>query len=114
VFHSATLALRSKTRDRQRFPLVYAENKSYGFERNLLGIRPEGLLMSAVACVTLGLAVLIELVLRTPLQLTPLCVALGATCLLAGFWTWWPTPARVRSAGDRYAEQLIDAAADID
>jgi hypothetical protein len=43
------LALRSKSTDHTAFPLAFAENKNYGFERNLLGIRLEGLVASSAS-----------------------------------------------------------------
>lgn len=113
VYDTATLALRSKTGDRERFRLVYAENKGYGFERNLLGIRREGLLTSVTSVSTLALAAMVELVWGTVLRPNPLFLALTAACLLTVFWSTWPSPGRVRSAGDRYAERLIDAAGEL-
>src|SRR6266849_6544320 len=35
VYSSCVLFLRENTRDRKRFPLVFAENVNYGFRRNL-------------------------------------------------------------------------------
>src|SRR5205085_2207690 len=39
VIDGAVTALREHTRDSARFPLVFAENRNYGFERNMLAVR---------------------------------------------------------------------------
>lgn len=46
VYDSAVRWLREKTRDRKRYDLIFKENVSYGFRRNLYGLRPVGLLLS--------------------------------------------------------------------
>ena len=111
TYQAAILILRSKTGDHARFPTVFAELKGYGFERNLLGIKPEGLVLSGFATLALGVAAIIDALRDTSLNLTSLTIAFVAAALLVIFWTTWPNPRRVRRAGDKYAERLIDAAA---
>ena len=46
VYGSAIRWLREQTRDRKRYPLVFEENVSYGFRRNLYGLKPIGLCLA--------------------------------------------------------------------
>jgi hypothetical protein len=110
----ATVAtLRQKTYDHAAFPLIFAENKSYGFERNLLGVRPEGIAIASIgflgAATGWGLRAFDGFNANAPALLGGALVCL----LLLIFWFVWPTKQRVRNAGDLYAEQLLDAAANL-
>jgi hypothetical protein len=111
IYKAAIATIRQKTYSHDAFPLVFAENKSYGFERNTLAIRAEGLAISVV-----GLVVAIFGWRRAAsghLSANPSAL-LGAAIiilLLVAFWIIWPTKRRVRSAANLYAEQLLDAAA---
>lgn len=40
--------LRTKTRDTKKFPILFADLCSYGYRRNLLGLKPVGLLLNLV------------------------------------------------------------------
>lgn len=106
---AAVSTLRQRTNDHSAFPLVFAENKNYGFERNLLAVRSEalgfsvaGLAVSAAGWAAAG---------SHHLYANVTAVAVGAIANLALmiFWLTWPTKARVRAAGDLYAAQLLDA-----
>ena len=43
AYESAVRWLREKTRNRKRYALIFKENVSYGFRRNLYGLKPVGL-----------------------------------------------------------------------
>src|SRR5690606_25170158 len=49
IYAAGTNLLRELTRDRIRFPLVFAENTTYGFRRNALGLKPIGIATSLAA-----------------------------------------------------------------
>jgi hypothetical protein len=113
LIETGIAVLRERTRGKDRFPLVFAENKNYGFERNLLAMRWIGVLSSVIGgaalltVIGLGIAgvvhhTLLELVLG-------LAVDLG---LLAA-WLWYPTEQRVRDAAVKYAGTLLDAAVNV-
>jgi hypothetical protein len=56
--------LRERTRDQKKFKLVFEENVTYGFRRNLLGLKWPGLILNvAVVVVCLG-----SLLLRLPIS----------------------------------------------
>lgn len=108
-YRAAVDQLRELTRDRQRFPLIFAENRNYGFERNLLAMKPPGLVV--VGCA--GLAVLIGIALQIGdlwhASLRDLAITLLAIAAVFIFWLVYPTKERVRAAGEIYAERLLDA-----
>lgn len=110
VYKAAVLTIRSKTTDHARFPLVFAENKSYGFERNLLGVKTEGLVASGVCVLGPAGALILAILGPAPLDPTSLGLAFAANTVILVFWTIWPTSKRVEDAGTRYAERLLDAA----
>ena len=107
VYEAAVVYLRERTRNREKFPLVFEENCNYGFRRNLWGMKPigVGIALLAVAAVTviasgrLGLA-------AQPAALA----AVGALNLLvAVLWIFWFTPKWVKIAADAYADRLLGA-----
>jgi hypothetical protein len=112
-YHAAVLVLRSRTNDQNRFRTVHAENRGYGFERNLLGIRTEGLVLSTVAVTALATGTIITSLTDTQLNLSSLIIALVIAAAFVLFWARWPKPHRVRRAGDRYAQRLVDAASEL-
>lgn len=85
--------------------LVQHENRSYGFNRNMLGMKPIGLALSVLAVVVLAVAALVG----EPTVL-PVLAGLAACVGLVACWTLWPTEDRVRDAGMRYARQLFISA----
>jgi fatty acid desaturase len=89
------------TRNRDDFPLVFDENKEYGFRRNTLGLRTAGM---AVAAVTFVLAAGLTL-LVSPWFLLNMLIG------LAVFAWWWHavSPNWVRQPADLYAIRLLDA-----
>ncbi len=53
VYESCVRFLRERTRDQEKFPLVFAENVNYGFRRNLWAMKPIGFpaaLVGIVGC----------------------------------------------------------------
>ena len=110
-YEGATAWLLARTRDRDRFGLLFQENISYGFRRNLWGLKPLGLASGAVAiAVVLGfeskaysmglLATLTTLSVRGWVG-----IAAGISHVLVFVFViradW------VRVAADAYAQQLL-------
>jgi hypothetical protein len=102
--------LRARTRDRQKFPLVFRENVNYGFRRNTYALRWYGVAVAAAA-VTINVA---------RLDLTPLpdwaddeqlrAASGAALSLLASiFWLFVVTPRWVRAAAESYSRALLSA-----
>jgi len=105
---SAVKWLIENTRDRRRFSLVFEENVSYGFRRNLLGLRPVG---SAIAiAVTLWFAYRTYSGLSDPLN--PGWREIAAIAMIVIITLWWTkvvTQRWVRDAADAYARALLAA-----
>ena len=109
TYGSAVRWLRDRTRDRQRFNLVFTENVSYGFRRNLYGLRWIGRTVASLCVVVnsgslyywagvpggpnsiLGIATL------------GFSVAMTVVWFVAGKQQW------VRDAADGYARALLAA-----
>jgi hypothetical protein len=104
--------LREKTRDRDRFPLVWAEVKNYGFERNFYGMREVGIAIAVVS----SAATLSVTVWRATdhQQIKVVLVGAVADLVLLFAWTVLPSEARTRSTADKYARQLLQAAVVLD
>ena len=105
--------LRERTRDRQRFPIVFDANVGYGFRRNILGLRLIGAAVSATAAaagiIGLVLVALGNLDRPIPGLLVAVLVAASATVLWLRADEEW-----VRVQAVRYAEALLAAGEAID
>jgi hypothetical protein len=109
VYESAISYLREQTRDRKVFPLVFTENCTYGFHRNLLAVRPFSIAVSAFASV--ALIALISANLRAlDFSWTDLAIGLLICVALLCYWCVYPTERRVRAAAEIYAQRLLDSA----
>jgi len=106
VFRTCTNFLREKTRDRERFPLVFAENINYGFRRNLWAMKPAGLLISALATVVSVLPIFIA---PSGVSYPVLVVAIGLNICLFVFWILRIKRDWVRMPAEEYARQLFAA-----
>jgi hypothetical protein len=108
VYDAYTKFLIAKTRDRQRFPLVFEENINYGFRRNLWGTRPAGLLLSL-----LGTCVAAVGLFATWAAENPIFAAWAAVLILnASFVAWWSIRINadwVFIPAKAYAERLMEA-----
>jgi hypothetical protein len=107
-YDEAIAALRERTRDKDRFQLVFAENVDYGFRRNSLGLKKVALV---VALAALALAVALVAWRRHQGQDEWLPWAIVIAISLAAALYWWRivTPDWVRRAAERYADRLLEA-----
>jgi hypothetical protein len=109
IYETATGVLRVRTHaDRDRFPLVHAELASYGFRRNLVGLKPYAV---AVAVGTLLLTIAVGAVLlafhhRAGVSSLVLPLVVNAVALVG----WWRiSDAWVRPVAEAYADRLLDS-----
>ncbi len=106
VYESCGRFLRERTRDKQRFPLVFKELVSYGLRRNLWGMKPSGLIVALIGLVASTVPVVTTLSDRV----TPAAVV--ASLLSLFLLVWWAlriSPDWVRLAGFAYARALLAA-----
>lgn len=96
------------TRDRKDFPLVFENLADYGFRRNLLGLKPLGLLIAVVSFLLCLYLVLVNWDVKEPSTVAIVAAVLALGILL--MWTFWVNEKAVRIAAERYARSLLEAA----
>jgi hypothetical protein len=107
--------LRENTRDTKKFRVLFNENIGYGFRRNLLGLRPSGLLLNAVIVLTCAGT----LWYRHPIDLDnsftdALIVVIIAAAIHASYLGFAVTEDSVFDAARLYARQLLLSAEQLD
>lgn len=110
IYAAAIARLRGLTRDRKRFPLLFTENRNYGYERNLLAMRPLGLLASAVTCCFLLACIALTIAGLLSIRSDDPVIGSIATAVIFVGWLLIPSPANVRRIAEDYASQLAEAA----
>lgn len=108
-YDAAAALLREETRDRHRFPLVFEELCSYGFRRNLWGLKPLGLAAVALALSLTGAAFAAHLRGMTEVALPPVLAGIGLHLLLSLVWVFRITPDWPKPAAYSYADALLAA-----
>ena len=120
-YEAAVTVLRSATRDKSKFPLVFTENCNYGFRRNLWGMKPYGLtvaIVSTMCCWTLVVVAGDLLSVGTwnaDLAKSPdpalVMRLVGATVNTAvtAVWAFVVRPGWVRPVAEAYAQRLFEA-----
>lgn len=108
-YNSAVIWLRENTRDPSRFPLILKENISYGFRRNLYGLKPFGL----TTCI-LAFGVSVYFIWGTsPESIFGREILKSLYILVAFFFIlWWSfavTKEWVKSAAISYSRALLAA-----
>lgn len=109
-YETAVAEVRELARDRAKFPLVFAETRNFGFERNLLGMRPAGVIVAGAACIVLVAGLVLASAANIAVSIASVAIALLVSVALLAIWIWVPTEQRVRRVGFRYAERLLDSA----
>lgn len=112
-YASATSWLLAQTRDRNRFGLLFSENVSYGFRRNVWALKPWALVLDAIVIAVAGTQIA-GLWTGSAGNWTAdsgatswIVVALAAAH--AGIYATKIRPEWVRSAAESYARQLLAA-----
>jgi hypothetical protein len=83
------------------FDVVHSENISYGYRRNILGIKPYGL---AILCVALAIAVAAFFFNREPY------IEFCGIVVVGAYLIFGVTEAALQRAADEYSKRLLDAA----
>jgi hypothetical protein len=89
-----------------KFALVFEENCSYGFRRNLWGMKPAGLFFSAVGLLLAAAVIIVQL--RAHHAVSAVSYT-GAACIIALllFWLTWCSSDWVKLSADAFAERLM-------
>lgn len=108
VYASCCDWLREATRDRARFALLFEENVSYGFRRNLWAMKGAGVL-TAILGILAGFA---RIALDLSRNVDPAIESLSVFALSTILLVWWVgriSRAWVAVAADAYARRLLAA-----
>lgn len=105
IYETCVKYLLARTRDHQRFRLIYKENVSYGFRRNLWGLKPFGvigsilgILLTAGYCWYSGTVVTAEI-----------AIVLALHIVIVALWGLVVRPSWVRVPADAFASRLLEA-----
>lgn len=128
IYDTCTQFLLAKTRDHNKFFLIYEENCNYGFRRNLLGMKPLGIVTSSIGVIFIGVQCTskiglfnmftnwrIDSLTQTGMNLQfSSCPPLSLVCLLVSFfllitWLIWINSSWVKGAADAYAIRLLES-----
>ena len=111
AIEAAVACIRELTRDDSRFYLVQAENRSYGFRRNVYATRIVGRVVVFLGLlVILGFALWPTLHGRQPDLQTAYVFGFVIDALIALGWFVLPSSGWVRQIADKYAYQLLQGA----
>jgi hypothetical protein len=107
LYDAAVARFRELRRDKKRFPLIFAENCSYGFRRNLFGLRIVGVSLALAVALASATLFVFSLFGRETIAISGLLFSLGVALAALAFCAWLVTPRWVREAADAYAERLL-------
>jgi hypothetical protein len=105
VYEACARFLIGRTRDRKQFSLIFKENVSYGFRRNLWGLKALGLSLALVGLFALALRAWLEL----PVISTDVVVGSVLTFVVILVWIFVVTPDWVRIPAEAYAARLLES-----
>ncbi|MDP9201127.1 MAG: hypothetical protein M3P26_04240 [Gemmatimonadota bacterium] len=112
AYETAVAVLRSRTQDSTKFPRVYSENVSYGFRRNVYGLRRWGV-GSCAATLFCCLAAVAPLYRSGGIPAT-MVLALPLVAAASALWLWRRVnTAWVKVPADAYAERIMHAASEL-
>ena len=111
-YQSCTEELIRRTRDQKKYPLVFKGLVEYGFRRNLLGLKTLAIPLAIASFAGAGWTGYVNWS-TTEGPAVPIGVALVTAGLLLT-WMTWVTERTVKTAANRYARFLIEAALDQD
>ncbi|MDB6454201.1 hypothetical protein [Falsirhodobacter sp. 20TX0035] len=108
-YRSAGTWLRDNTRDTSLFSLLFAENVTYGFRRNLLGLKPISLFFNLVVFLTCSLIIYLKPPYFSAQEqiVEKLIITMAAAFLHSAYMVFAVNKDSVRDASKAYGRQLI-------
>jgi hypothetical protein len=108
AYEAAVFRLRERTREAEKYPLVFKENVSYGFRRNLWALKPTGICLAGAS--TLACAAKIAMANFTEWTIESHAVIAFVACVvLLVWWLMAITKTWVRTPAFEYAKRLLGA-----
>lgn len=108
IYDAAVDWLRRHTRSSSQYPLVYAENVSYGFMRNLYGVKPLGVVVCILSMGVVGIALSFSTPCGFQVNFGLLIAALVIQAILLAYWLGHVGPSAVRIPAEGYARALLE------
>lgn len=109
IYEACSTYLRIQTRDTKKFPLIFEENCSYGFRRNLWGMKPIGILTTTIGLAIILFFVSYKLIIRSGLFPWKALFCIVINILLMLVWVFWLKADCIRIPAEAYAERLLEA-----
>jgi hypothetical protein len=108
IYQAWSTYIRVNTRDTKKYALLFNENVSYGYRRNLWGLRPWGIITSTLSCLIAAAWCVREY--RTSADISiELLAATALALIFLVLWIFRFTSTWVRVPADAYAERLAEA-----
>ncbi|WP_143593699.1 hypothetical protein [Synechococcus sp. 1G10] len=108
VYSAWSQYLRANTRDTTKYPLLFQENVSYGYRRNVWGLRPIGISVSLLCSLIAGWRLLFIHEATGEID-QGLAGALTVSFLFLALWLFRFTSDWVRVPANAYAERLAES-----
>lgn len=108
AYEACIAALREKMRDKKKFSMVFDELCSYGFRRNLWGMRTGGIAISAIGTVAVLFFILPDVLGNAPVSKTSVVAELLNIAILF-IWVFLINSDWVKIAADAYALRLLES-----
>lgn len=108
VYETCASYLREHTRDKEKFALVFDENCSYGFRRNLWGMRKIGIVLSAIGTAAILVYIGVDFLAKAPVPKTAIVAGILNLAILTS-WIFLFDSRWVKTAADAYALRLIES-----
>ena len=102
-YEAATKILIQRTRDKEKYHVLFQELIDYGFRRNVWGLKMIALGLLLACFLFSGTLLLLRY------RISYNALTMGSFVLLAGWWFFVITPTWVNRAARCYAERLFDA-----
>lgn len=110
AYVAAIRRLRGLADDSEAFPLLFVENKNYGFERDLLAMRPIGLAVSVLCFAGLLAGLILSVSGSISMHWLDFTLAMVVVGVLIIYWLVAPTRQAVHRTAEAYADRLAQAA----
>jgi len=110
-FDSCIDYLRQRTRDKAKYSLIFNENMSYGQARNLLGLKPIGILICVILLVIQSISIYKNYGVGLNISAVPILelISVVIILLLLSFWIFFVSTKQVYSAGVNYGKALLES-----
>ena len=113
ILDEAVRRSREATRDTKQFQLLYQENVSYGFRRNLVALRFFGVLSCILCSLLAAVPILAPEKVAISISYPFMYMALATSLLFLILWLIEWNVAWVHKAAQRYANQLLSSLHDV-